>query len=405
MLRAGQARGRARAAAARRRRPHARSTPTSSAPRSRRSPGASAASPCCGPRPARCSALAGHRVLGAPAARARRSRSSRSPPRWRPGKVKARASFPVQTEATLEGVKLQNAHGEACGGSLKSAFAESCNSVFAPLGAKVGARRLVETAERFGFNQDPGPVGAARSTIPAAGRDRRRPRGRLDGDRPGQGARHAARARDRRGDHRPARPRASRRRCSRGAQGKRDARRQRAHRARAIARFMRAVVTLGHRRRRRRPGRQGRGQDRHRGAAQHGQRRPAAARAGREPDAAARGGQDRHRRLVRRPSRPTRTRASRSPCCSSARARAARRPRRRAQDRASRPRSALDVEVDGADVARVRRAGDAELERAVLRATSVVSLKRISEPWIGPKPARRVGYRQRPPRAQLSTGW
>jgi peptidoglycan glycosyltransferase len=82
-------------------------------------------------------------------------------------KVRARSSFPVQTETTLEGVKLQNAHGEACGGSLKSAFAESCNSVFAPLGAKVGARRLVETAERFGFNQDPGPVGAARSTIPA----------------------------------------------------------------------------------------------------------------------------------------------------------------------------------------------------------------------------------------------
>jgi hypothetical protein len=82
-------------------------------------------------------------------------------------KVRARSSFPIQTETTLEGVKLQNAHGEACGGSLKSAFAESCNSVFAPLGAKVGARRLVETAERFGFNKDPGPVGAARSTIPA----------------------------------------------------------------------------------------------------------------------------------------------------------------------------------------------------------------------------------------------
>ena len=82
-------------------------------------------------------------------------------------KVRAGSSFPVQTETTLEGVKLQNAHGEACGGSLKSSFAESCNSVFAPLGAKVGAQRLVQTAERFGFNQDPGPVGAARSTIPA----------------------------------------------------------------------------------------------------------------------------------------------------------------------------------------------------------------------------------------------
>jgi peptidoglycan glycosyltransferase len=81
--------------------------------------------------------------------------------------VKATASFPIQTETTLEGVKLRNAHGEACGGSLKQAFADSCNSVFAPLGAKLGAEQLVKTAERFGFNQDPGPAGAARSTIPA----------------------------------------------------------------------------------------------------------------------------------------------------------------------------------------------------------------------------------------------
>ena len=82
--------------------------------------------------------------------------------------VKPAAKFPVQTETTLEGVKLQNAHGESCGGSLRQSFADSCNSVFAPLGAKLGAKRLVETAERFGFNQDPGPIGAARSTTPAA---------------------------------------------------------------------------------------------------------------------------------------------------------------------------------------------------------------------------------------------
>ena len=82
--------------------------------------------------------------------------------------VKAREKFPVQTETTLEGVELQNAHGEACGGSLRQSFADSCNSVFAPMGAELGAERLVETAERFGFNQDPGPIGAARSTIPAA---------------------------------------------------------------------------------------------------------------------------------------------------------------------------------------------------------------------------------------------
>ena len=84
------------------------------------------------------------------------------------GIVKRNERFPVQTAATLEGVELQNANGEACGGTLVESFAHSCNSVFAPLGAELGAERLVSTAERFGFNKDPGLVGAARSTIPAA---------------------------------------------------------------------------------------------------------------------------------------------------------------------------------------------------------------------------------------------
>jgi cell division protein FtsI/penicillin-binding protein 2 len=84
------------------------------------------------------------------------------------GVVKRRERFPVQTAATLEGVELENAHGESCGGTLIESFAHSCNSVFAPLGAKLGATRLVETAERFGFNEEPVFTGAARSTIPAA---------------------------------------------------------------------------------------------------------------------------------------------------------------------------------------------------------------------------------------------
>ena len=83
--------------------------------------------------------------------------------------VRRNESFPVQTAATLEGVELQNAHGESCGGSLIDTFAHSCNSVFAPMGAELGAEKLVETAERFGFNKDPGLAGAARSTIPPAG--------------------------------------------------------------------------------------------------------------------------------------------------------------------------------------------------------------------------------------------
>jgi Penicillin binding protein transpeptidase domain/Penicillin-binding Protein dimerisation domain/NTF2-like N-terminal transpeptidase domain len=75
--------------------------------------------------------------------------------------------FPYATHSTLDGVKLNNANGEECGGTLELAFAVSCNSVFAPLGAKLGAERLVRTAEAFGFNRDPGIAGAAESTLPA----------------------------------------------------------------------------------------------------------------------------------------------------------------------------------------------------------------------------------------------
>jgi peptidoglycan glycosyltransferase len=76
--------------------------------------------------------------------------------------------FPYASYSTLDGVKLNNANGENCGGTLELAFAVSCNSVFAPLGVKVGAARLVATAERFGFNHEPGLDGAAESTLPAA---------------------------------------------------------------------------------------------------------------------------------------------------------------------------------------------------------------------------------------------
>lgn len=70
------------------------------------------------------------------------------------------STYAPATFATLSGVKLGNAGGERCGGTLTEAFIESCNSVFAPLGAKVGAERLVRTARAFGFGE--------RTTIPAA---------------------------------------------------------------------------------------------------------------------------------------------------------------------------------------------------------------------------------------------
>ena len=73
--------------------------------------------------------------------------------------------YPVLTSATLSGVRLQNASGEACGGSLTEAFSKSCNSVFAPLGAKLGAHRLVAAARAFGFNTQPKIPAAKPSTI------------------------------------------------------------------------------------------------------------------------------------------------------------------------------------------------------------------------------------------------
>ncbi|HYI81426.1 MAG TPA: penicillin-binding transpeptidase domain-containing protein [Thermoleophilaceae bacterium] len=84
------------------------------------------------------------------------------------GKVEPKDEFPVETAATIDGVELANANGESCGGDFANSFAHSCNSVFAPLGVEVGSKRLVEEAEDFGWNEDPGIPGALPSTIPDA---------------------------------------------------------------------------------------------------------------------------------------------------------------------------------------------------------------------------------------------
>jgi cell division protein FtsI/penicillin-binding protein 2 len=64
---------------------------------------------------------------------------------------------------------MQNAGGETCGGSLTNAFATSCDTTFAPLGAQLGAQRLVSMAESFGFDRPTGIASALESTIPTAG--------------------------------------------------------------------------------------------------------------------------------------------------------------------------------------------------------------------------------------------
>jgi cell division protein FtsI/penicillin-binding protein 2 len=76
--------------------------------------------------------------------------------------------FPFGTYALIEGYELHNSNGEDCGGTLINAFAVSCNSVYAPLGVRLGASRLIATADSYGFNS-PSPIAiAAESTIPPA---------------------------------------------------------------------------------------------------------------------------------------------------------------------------------------------------------------------------------------------
>jgi cell division protein FtsI/penicillin-binding protein 2 len=90
------------------------------------------------------------------------------------GVVELDDEFEITDGVNVGGRFLYNANGEFCGGTFREAFAESCNAVFAPLGPEVGNDRLVETAEKFGFNSPPslyapritGEVDPAESTIP-----------------------------------------------------------------------------------------------------------------------------------------------------------------------------------------------------------------------------------------------
>jgi penicillin-binding protein A len=84
------------------------------------------------------------------------------------GIVKPRDKFPVQSAAIVDGVDFENANGEFCGGTFRESFAHSCNSVFGPLGVKLGSEALVDAAERFGWNAKPAVPGEVPSTLPPA---------------------------------------------------------------------------------------------------------------------------------------------------------------------------------------------------------------------------------------------
>jgi peptidoglycan glycosyltransferase len=75
------------------------------------------------------------------------------------GVTKLSEEFPIETSNSDIGREIPNAHDELCGGSLVTSFAKSCNTVFAPLGVRVGGEKMVDMAEAFGFNTPPTLLG------------------------------------------------------------------------------------------------------------------------------------------------------------------------------------------------------------------------------------------------------
>lgn len=77
------------------------------------------------------------------------------------GVVKTTDEFPVEVSNSLIGREIANSDDAPCGGTFVQSFANSCNTVFAPLGVEVGAEKLLDKAELFGFNEPPALAAAA----------------------------------------------------------------------------------------------------------------------------------------------------------------------------------------------------------------------------------------------------
>ena len=152
-----------------------RSTPASQARGGRpRSPAATAASPRSTRAPARCCALAGHRLLGAPAARldvqdhhataaleAQRGRSRRPVPGRRPRR-RSTASTSRTPTASPAAARFAQTLRPLVQLGLRAARRE------------FGARAAGGAAERFGFNEPPVDPRRAGEHDPGGRRDRRR---------------------------------------------------------------------------------------------------------------------------------------------------------------------------------------------------------------------------------------
>ena len=244
-----------------------RSTRRSSAPRSTRSPAATAGSRSSRPQTGEVLALAGiAQSAPQPPGSDVQDRDARR--RAASNKVaKRNATYPVQNAATIEGVEIQNANGESCGGSLRDLLRALLQQRLRAAGRQARRARSSSRPPRSSASTRTRRLaGAARSHDPRRGRDRRRPRRRLVRDRPGQGARHAAADGARRAPRSAPTACAPRRRCSRATTRSACARPRKSV-ARTIKSYMRTVVTDGTGGAAALPGVKVVGQDRHRRAA------------------------------------------------------------------------------------------------------------------------------------------
>ena len=71
------------------------------------------------------------------------------------GEATLESEYEYLTAGVADGREIKNAGDKLCGGNFIQSFADSCNSVFAPLGEEIGEEPLVDTAEQFGFNKPP----------------------------------------------------------------------------------------------------------------------------------------------------------------------------------------------------------------------------------------------------------
>ncbi|GAA3393534.1 peptidoglycan D,D-transpeptidase FtsI family protein [Streptomyces roseoviridis] len=68
--------------------------------------------------------------------------------------IDAATDTPEGWKIPLSRVPMKNQHGGCANASLNEALRVSCNSVFAKLGDDVGRDKMVEMAEKFGFNEE-----------------------------------------------------------------------------------------------------------------------------------------------------------------------------------------------------------------------------------------------------------